>query len=286
MSLAAIAAIASIAGTAASTGISLSQAAKQKKLQREADAAAVKAIADVRKRFDVNVYEALGIPKEVYELEREALLQQGALVLQAGMEGSQRGAAATAGRAMLAQQQGQAGVRTKMAKDISDLERMTAIEEARLRDLEMQLNKEEAEGAQQASAEAAQARQLSLQRTAAGVQQLGQQALMLAPLFPQNRQAQQAAMAAMDLSPEQVEQIFPDQDPDFRFDELGGYSRREFRQFLNELSPAQQQLIYTNPQYQENYNPFSVFGGVNPLETYYKNLAMMGGLNNQNNQGN
>ena len=109
MSLAAIAAVASIAGTAASTGISLGQAAKQKKLQREADAAAVKAIADTRKRFDVNVYEALGIPKEVYELEREALLQQGALVLQAGMEGSQRGAAATAGRAMLAQQQGQAG---------------------------------------------------------------------------------------------------------------------------------------------------------------------------------
>ena len=181
--LATIGAIASITGTAASTGIGIGQAVKQKRLQKEAEQKAASAMAEARKRLDVNVYESLGIPKEVYELEREALLQQGQLALQAGMEGEQRGIAATAGRVQLAQQRGQAGVRSQMAKELYGLERMTAGEEARLRDMGLQLDLAEAEGAQIAAARAEQARQDALQSAAKGVQQAGFQAMQLAPLY-------------------------------------------------------------------------------------------------------
>ena len=181
--LATIGTIAALAGTAASTGMSIGQSVRQKRLQKEADAQAAKSMAEARKRLDVNVYESLGIPKEVYELERDALLQQGQLALQAGMEGSQRGAAATAGRVQLAQQRGQAGVRSQMAKELYSLEKMTLAEESRLRDAEMNLDLAEAQGAQMASARAEQARQNALQQTAAGVQQLGFQTMQLAPLY-------------------------------------------------------------------------------------------------------
>ena len=181
--LATIGAIASIAGTGASTGISIGQSVKQKRAIAEAQRAAAKSMAEARKRLDVNVYEALGIPKEVYELEREALLQQGQLALQAGTEGSQRGAAATAGRVQLAQQRGQAGVRSKMAQELYGLEKLTAAEEGRLRDLGYQLDLAEAEGAQIAAARAEQARQQALSSAAGAVTQLGFQAMQLAPLY-------------------------------------------------------------------------------------------------------
>lgn len=192
MSLAAIGAVASIAGTAASTGIGIGQAVRQNRLQKEAEAAAAKSMAEARKRLDVNVYEALGIPKEVYELEREALLQQGQLALQAGTEGSQRGAAATAGRVQLAQQRGQAGVRSQMAKELYGLEKMTAAEEARLRDMGFQLDLAEAEGAQIAAARAEQARQDALKSAAGAVTNLGFQFMKLAPLYPKTPSADAA----------------------------------------------------------------------------------------------
>ena len=170
-------------GTAVTTGMSIGQAAKQKRLQAEAEQKAASAMAEARKRLDVNVYESLGIPKEVYELEREALLQQGQLALQAGMEGEQRGIAATAGRVQLAQQRGQAGVRSQMAKELYGLERMTAQEEVRLRDMGFQLDLAEAEGAQIAAGQAEQARQRALAGVAAGVQQLGQLGMEAMPLY-------------------------------------------------------------------------------------------------------
>ena len=191
--LATIGTIASLAGTAASTGMSIGQSVRQKRLQKEADAQAAKSMAEARKRLDVNVYESLGIPKEVYELERDALLQQGQLALQAGMEGSQRGAAATAGRVQLAQQRGQAGVRSQMAKELYGLEKMTAAEEARLRDAGMELDLAEAEGAQVASGRAEQARQQALMGVAAGVQNLGFQAMQLSPLYEKTAAARQTS---------------------------------------------------------------------------------------------
>jgi len=99
----AIAAGVGMAATAATTTGSFIQAGKQRRLQQQAEADAAKAMADARKKLDVNYYESLAIQKEPYELEREALIAAGAQAIEAGRE-SERGAAAVAGRVQMAQQ--------------------------------------------------------------------------------------------------------------------------------------------------------------------------------------
>jgi hypothetical protein len=176
-------AIGGIASSALGSAGSFIQAGKQRRLQREAQAAAEKAIQEARKALDVNYYEGLSIQKEPYELQREALLSQGAQAIQAGVEGEERGAAATAGRIQMAQNEAQAGVRTAMGKEMSDLEKLTAQEESRLRDVGVQLSMEEAAGAQQAAADAQRAAAQATQAGIQGIQSMGQQALQMAPLY-------------------------------------------------------------------------------------------------------
>jgi hypothetical protein len=146
--------IAAGAATAASVGgaaMSFSQAGQAKAKANDAMQAGDKAIAEAKSKLDINFYDALGIQKEPYELQREALLASGAQAIEAGRE-SERGAAATAGRVQMAQNEAQAGVRTQMGQDLMALERLSAAEASRLRDVGAQINLEEAAGAQLAVA--------------------------------------------------------------------------------------------------------------------------------------
>ena len=177
-----IAAGVALAGTAATTVMSFDQAGKQKKAQRQAEKDADEAMANARKKLEQNFYAAQGIKKEPYELEREALLSQGAEAIQAGVE-SERGAAATAGRVQLAQQQGQAGVRTAMGQEMMALENKQLAEDSRLRDIGVQLDLGEVEGAQLAAANAAQLRSQAQQQGMQGVTSISQQAAQFVPLF-------------------------------------------------------------------------------------------------------
>jgi hypothetical protein len=177
-----IAAGVALAGTAATTTMSFVQAGKQKKAQRQAEKDADEAMANARKKLETNFYAAQGIKKEPYELEREALLAQGAGAIQAGVE-SERGAAATAGRIQLAQQQGQAGVRTAMGQEMMALENKQLAEESRLRDVGVQLDLGEVEGAQLAAANAERLRAQSIEQGMQGVTSLAQQAAQFVPLF-------------------------------------------------------------------------------------------------------
>jgi len=177
-----IAAATSLAATATTTTMSFVQAGKQKKAQRQAEKDADEAMADARKKLETNFYAAQGIQKEPYELEREALLTQGAEAIQAGVE-SERGAAATAGRIQLAQQQGQAGVRSAMGQEMMALENKQLAEESRLRDIGVQLDLGEVEGAQLAAANAERLRAQSIQQGMQGVTSFAQQAAAALPLF-------------------------------------------------------------------------------------------------------
>ena len=85
---------------------SFGEARRQRDAMKKAQAAAAAAAAQAKKELSVNYMKGLSIAKEPYELEREALLQAGATALQAGVEGDPRGAAATAGRVVQAQQAG------------------------------------------------------------------------------------------------------------------------------------------------------------------------------------
>lgn len=241
-------AIGSMAATAASTGMSFAQAAKQRRLQEEAEKKADKMMKEARAKLDVNYMEALGIAKEPYELEREQMRAAGAQATSAAVEGEQRGVAATAGRVMAAEQQGQAGIRTEMAKDIYELEKATAVEEGKLRDQRVDLDLEEVEGAQKA---AAQAELFAAKAQKQGIDSAisaGQQALAFVPLYQQNIGAQKAAVAGMGGFGGKTQA------------EIQGMSNLEFRQFKRELTPDQRNAMFMNPKYSEGYkDPFSAF---------------------------
>lgn len=177
-----------IAASAVGSGMSFAEANKQKKAQRGAEEAASKAIEAARKKLEVNVYDALGIQKTPYELEREAMLSAGAQATEAARE-SERGVAATAGRVYAGQQAAQADVQTRMGQEMLGLEKLSAQEESRLRDLGVSMDMMEAQGAQMA---AAQAEEQAAQATAQGIGgaiSTVQQGIQAIPLFTESASA-------------------------------------------------------------------------------------------------
>jgi len=271
------AAIASVVIAGTSAGMSFGQARQQKKLGEEAKRDAQKAMAEAKRALEVNAYDQLAVQKEPYELERDALLAQGALATQAGVEGD-RGAAASAGRIQAAMNDAQAGIRTGMGKELSDLAKLSAEEDARNRDIGIQLNLEDVAGAQQAMADSAVARS---QAIAQGMQSAGsaiQGAIQAAPLYGQNIAAQRSAVGKMHLTNDQfadignvmgknggvsksMGEIGSPGSTNLDFDAVRGFSNSEFRQFKRELNPDQRRLLFQNDQYLQNYNP-------NPYQIY------------------
>ena len=190
MGVATAVAIGGLAISAATTTKSFIDAGKQKKLQRQAEADAKKAMDEARKKLDVNYYDQMAVNKEPYELQREALLSQGAQAMQAGVE-SERGAAATAGRLQQAQNEAQAGIRTEMGKEMADIQKLQLGEESRLRDIGVQLDLGEAEGAQQAARDAQEARAAAMAQGFEGLTNTLQQGLQMVPLFPKTAATKQ-----------------------------------------------------------------------------------------------
>jgi len=166
--------------TAVTTGASFAQSAAQKKEQKKAEGEAQKYLAEARKKLDVNFYEQLGIQKEPYELEREAMLIQGAQSIEAGRE-SERGAAALAGRVQLAQQQGQREIAAAMGQEMLGIEKLITGEESRLRDSQANLDIRESMGAQQAAAVAEGRSAQALSEGMKGVASLGGQVAAALP---------------------------------------------------------------------------------------------------------
>lgn len=143
---------------------SFGEARKQRDAMKKAQNAAAVAAAQAKKELSVNYMKGLSIAKEPYELEREALLQAGATALAAGVEGDPRGAAATAGRVVQAQQAGLARQRAAMSKEMSQLDRLIAQEDTRLGRARAQVNLAEATGAQAAAQDAMRMRTYNMQQ--------------------------------------------------------------------------------------------------------------------------
>ena len=180
-------------GVAAATAIgggvkSFSEASKAKKRQQQAERDAQKAMDDARKRLGVNVFEQLSIQKEPYELAREAALVTGAQALQTGVEGSERGAAATAGRVAMAQAAEQARIRAAMGQELQGIQQQVVAEEGRLLDTGMSLDLGEVAGQQQMAADAQKDRAAYITQGLTALQQGAELGQQMAPLYgaPQN----------------------------------------------------------------------------------------------------
>jgi hypothetical protein len=182
MGVATAVAIGGLALSAGTTAMSFVQAGEQKDKQRQAEASAASAMAEARKKLEVNFYDQQAIKKEPYELQREALLSQGAQAIQAGQE-SDRGSAVTAGKVLMAQNEAQAGIRTEMGKEMTDIENKQLAEDSRLRDLGAQIDLSQAEGAQMAAANAEEAASAATAQGIQGIMGTAQQGLNLLPLY-------------------------------------------------------------------------------------------------------
>ena len=149
---------------------SFGEARRQRDAMKKAQNAAAVAAAEAKKELSVNYMKGLSIAKEPYELEREALLSQGATLTAAGVGGDQRGAAATAGRVgmLLAQQAKQQ--RAAMAKEMATFNQAIAKEDASLQTARATVDLGEASGAQAAAQDAMRMRQFNIQQ---GFSQLG-----------------------------------------------------------------------------------------------------------------
>ena len=275
------AAVVGIAATAATTGFSFAQANKQRKLQREAESQAKEMMAEARKKLDVNFYEQLAIQKEPYELEREAMIAAGAQAIEAGVE-SERGAAATAGRIQMAQQAGQRDIATAMGQELLGLQKLTAEEESRLRDVKTQIDLEEAAGAQMAAASAEERANLATMQGVEGLVNTGQQAAQMVPLFARNRGAEMAALSQMQLTPELEAKLgtikqyegSPFQDGKLDFSKFADMSKSQYNQFMKQgLTRQQRNMLLFNPQYTNLYNQYSGLDAFNYLNNPNRNQA-------------
>lgn len=242
MGVATAIAIGGLAISAASTTSSFIQAGQEKKKQREAEAKAAEAMAEARKKLEVNFSENLSIQKEPYELEREALLSQGALSLQAGVE-SDRGAEATAGRIQMAQNAAQAGVRGSMGQEMMNIEQKIIDEDSRLRDIGVELDLGEAEGAQLAAKDAEKARAAAITQGFEGLGSTASMALDMVPLFQKTsgaRQTQKLSDAAskQNISQADFQKNITALSADPQFNYLSGLGAKDvdFNAFMSGLS--------------------------------------------------
>jgi len=237
-------AIGGLALSAGSTAASFAQAGKQKQLQRQAHSDADKAMQEARHKLEANYYDQLSIKKEPYELEREALASQGAQAIQAGVE-SERGAAATAGRVQMGMNEAQAGIRTAQGKEMSDLEKLSANEQSRLRDVNVQLDLGQVEGAQLAEANAQKLAAASTTQAMQGLTSVVQQGIQLGvPLYFQQKGLD--PLTGLPLKSAQMQSA-----------QAAGQS----------VSPVSSESIRAQPNTQ-----------INPLSPYYQNPYIMAGL--------
>jgi hypothetical protein len=248
-----IAAGVGLATTAATTGMSFAQAGKQRKAMRQAERDADEAMQAARKKLEVNVFDQLSIQKEPFELEREALLSQGAQAIQAGVE-SERGAAATAGRIQMAQQEGQASVRSAMGQELQGLERLSAQEEGRLRDIGVQLDLEEVAGAQLAAANAQELQAQATQQGMEGITSMASQVASFAPLYEKSASARQMGklerqgLRQQDLSAGDIQAKISKfgNVGGVDFSKVAGMNRMQYQDFLSKVDPNTLSLLRQN----------------------------------------
>lgn len=252
-----------LAATAATTGMSFVQAGKQKRAMQQAERDADEAMQEARKKLEINVYDKLAINKEPFELQREAMLAQGAQAIQAGVE-SERGAAAMAGRVQMAQQEGQAGIRTAMGDELQKLEMLSAQEEGRLRDIGVQLDLEEVAGAQLAAANAQELSAQAMHQGFEGVTSLGSQLAEKAPLFEKGSAGRQfnrmesLGMKNNELSGADIQNKVASAGTVGKtdFSGVGEMTREQYVNFMRNASPVDLRTLRRDQLGIYGFNPF------------------------------
>ena len=305
LGFAAIAAIGGAVSTALTTGFSIGDMRRMRKLQKESDADALKFRQEADKFLEVNVYDQLGVQMKPYEIERDALASVGAQSIEAARE-SERGMGSV-GRIYAGYSDAIRDIQTRQGQEMADLEKLSAAEDSRLKDIKTQLALDEAEGAQQASAMYEErAQQAKKNAIAGGISMLGQ-AAKLAPLYGTDIKSEQAAFAGLELTPDQIQKIgninfeglgtagqpvsVPQYGPlnaaesailplaasnfetkgggaftNLDLDAISQLSKPEYKAFVKSLTKDQYQMLFGNKQFGQLYNQAASANQFNPFQ--------------------
>jgi hypothetical protein len=168
--------------SAGTTAASFIQAGQQRRKQQDFEADAARALAEARKKLQVNYAEAMSVNKEPYNQERLAMLSAGAQLAQAAAE-SRRGVGAAAGQILASQQGVQQDISNRQGVDMQNIQNAILEEESRLRDVNVGLDVQEIAGQQQAAADAKLAAQMATQQGIQGIGNTVGAGLSLIPLY-------------------------------------------------------------------------------------------------------
>ena len=273
LGFAAIAAIGGAVSTALTTGFSIGDMRKMRKLQKESDADALKFRQEADKFLEVNVYDQLGVQMKPYEIERDALASVGAQSIEAARE-SERGMGSV-GRIYAGYSDAIRDIQTRQGQEMADLEKLSAAEDSRLKDVKTQLALDEAEGAQQASAMYEERAQQAKKNAIQGVTSMLGQAAKLSPLYGTDIKAEQAAFGELKLTPEQMQKIGnvnfeglgqAGQGSNLDLQTISQLSRPEYKSFVKSLTPDQYQMLFGSKQFGDLFNQASKANQFNPFQ--------------------
>ena len=169
--------------SAAGTGLSFAQAGKQRKAADKAKEAAQRAVEEAKAQMGVNYLEALSLPMQTYEAQREAVGQQAADILGEATQGEQRGVGAAAGRIMAARTEAERQLNAEIAQQQFALEKTKRAEDASLAGARASISLSGAGGAQLAAREAEAARARAITQGVQGIGDLVKLGMQAAPLY-------------------------------------------------------------------------------------------------------
>jgi len=169
-------------------GFSFAQANKQKRELDKANKAAQKAIAEAKALTDINQLESLQVPLEPYRTAmREGTAQQ-MQSLSALQESDARSLAAGVGKIGAVGTDYLEKVRGIMSQDIYKNDLLKAQEDARLQDQKLEIAQLEAEGAQQAAADAQKFRNEAITQGVQGVVGAATTGLSMLPEYMKSKE--------------------------------------------------------------------------------------------------
>lgn len=141
---------------------SFAQASKQQRLYRKAEENVAKAMAEARKRLEVNVFESLQVPLQGYEMAAQVNMASSRQAIEGLRESGQRAITGGIGRVQEVTTRASEDLRMEMQRDLYKRDEMIAKEDSRMRDMGMSLDLAEVTGAQQAMADSEKLRAQSI----------------------------------------------------------------------------------------------------------------------------
>ena len=157
----------------AQAGVSVYQALEAKSRMEEAEVAAKKAAADALRQTEINPYEELSVPTAEFMQQREAVQRMVSAGVQTGVEGDQRGAAATAGLGLAAGLQSEQDILASQERSLYNRDAAVAGQDAVNQIRRENIYTDMATGAQQAAADQAAARAAAITGAATGLSTVG-----------------------------------------------------------------------------------------------------------------